>query len=167
MFKCENPDCGKEHDGTYGSGRFCSIECGRHYGAIMSAKSAIKNGNKHCPTNFKPQRAPTGTWNCKICGIVFETRALRNIHNKQVHPDLRPGCLTGHAWNHGLTKETCTSIANAAPKISAKVKQAVVEGRCTGRGATPEKRSIEKTKNVFVSFKQNYSFSLQKNRTIH
>ena len=27
MFKCENPDCGKEHDGSYGSGRFCSIEC--------------------------------------------------------------------------------------------------------------------------------------------
>ena len=23
-YICENPRCGKEHDGSYGSGRFCS-----------------------------------------------------------------------------------------------------------------------------------------------
>ena len=23
LFKCENPDCNNEHDGSYGSGRFC------------------------------------------------------------------------------------------------------------------------------------------------
>lgn len=27
MFKCENPNCNKEHNGSYGSGRFCSKEC--------------------------------------------------------------------------------------------------------------------------------------------
>ena len=144
MFKCENPDCGKEHDGSFGSGRFCSLHCRRHYNGITAAKTAIKNGNKHCPVNFKRQKAPFGTWRCNICGIVFETRLLKNIHNKQVHSDLKPGCLTGHAWNHGLTKETCTSIANAVSKISLGVRKAIAEGRCTGRGSTPEKEALRR-----------------------
>ena len=29
MKKCEY--CGKEHDGSYGSGRFCSSKCARKY----------------------------------------------------------------------------------------------------------------------------------------
>ena len=57
MFKCENPDCSKEHDGSFGSGRFCSLQCRRHYNGITAAKTAIKNGNKHCPVNFKRQKA--------------------------------------------------------------------------------------------------------------
>lgn len=36
MFKCENPDCGKEHDGSYASGRFCSDTCRRHYTSLIS-----------------------------------------------------------------------------------------------------------------------------------
>lgn len=36
MFKCENPDCGKEHDGSYGSGRYCSKKCMNH-GASLNA----------------------------------------------------------------------------------------------------------------------------------
>lgn len=133
MFKCENPDCGKEHDGAYGSGRFCSLKCRKHYNGIASTKSAIKNGNKHCPINFGRQKAPFGRWKCKICGIIFETRSLRDIHNKQIHSK-------GHVWNYGLTKETCPSIA----KISAGVKRAIAEGRCTGKGATPEKEALRR-----------------------
>jgi len=30
-MKCENPRCSKEHDGSYGSGRFCSDHCRRVY----------------------------------------------------------------------------------------------------------------------------------------
>ena len=41
----KNPDCGKEHDGSFGSGRFCSLQCRRHYNGITAAKTAIKNGN--------------------------------------------------------------------------------------------------------------------------
>lgn len=57
---------------------------------------------------------------------------------------MKPGCLTGHAWNHGLTKETCTSIANAVSKISLGVRKAIAEGRCTGRGSTPEKEVLRR-----------------------
>ena len=37
---CEN--CGKEHDGFYGSGRFCSSFCARSF----SAKNIIKEKTK-------------------------------------------------------------------------------------------------------------------------
>ena len=125
MFKCENPDCDKEHDGSYGSGRFCSIECKRHYIAIH-------------------HKAKYGTWKCHICNLIFDTRRQRNKHNQQYHYTGKPGNKPGHAWNHGLTKETCPSIANAAPKISVGIRKAIAEGRCIGRGATPEKEALRR-----------------------
>ena len=36
---CEN--CGKEHDGSYGSGRFCSKECARSYSSKQN-KNELK-----------------------------------------------------------------------------------------------------------------------------
>ena len=38
-MKCEN--CGIEHDGKYGSGRFCSVKCARGF----SSKYAAKGGS--------------------------------------------------------------------------------------------------------------------------
>ena len=42
LFKCENPDCNNEHDGSYGSGRFCCEKCRRHFTAKISYKTKIK-----------------------------------------------------------------------------------------------------------------------------
>ena len=39
MKVCEN--CGKEHDGSYGSGRFCSKECARSYSSKQN-KNELK-----------------------------------------------------------------------------------------------------------------------------
>lgn len=36
---CEN--CGKEHDGSYGSGRFCSKECARAF-STKNSKGQLK-----------------------------------------------------------------------------------------------------------------------------
>ena len=36
LFKCENPDCSNEHDGSYGSGRFCSKKCVFEYIASIN-----------------------------------------------------------------------------------------------------------------------------------
>ena len=55
MKKCEN--CGDEHDGTYGSGRFCSTKCSRGFSTKAkrkeinkkishTIKSKIENGEK-------------------------------------------------------------------------------------------------------------------------
>ena len=83
--KCENPKCNREHDGSYGSGRFCSKECKVEY-------IASKNRNAHNPKvkahldkvraegkSAKPN-APYGTWCCKYCGIIFETKTLLREH---------------------------------------------------------------------------------------
>ena len=32
--KCENPSCNKEHDGSYGSGRFCCEKCSRSFSSF-------------------------------------------------------------------------------------------------------------------------------------
>ena len=67
MKVCEN--CGKEHDGSYGSGRFCSKECAKSY----SSKS-LDNTNKKlakcidCGTPiFISKRASTKNCKCKVC----------------------------------------------------------------------------------------------------
>lgn len=39
LFRCENPDCQKEHDGSYASGRFCSRECYKHYVSLKSGEA--------------------------------------------------------------------------------------------------------------------------------
>jgi very-short-patch-repair endonuclease len=72
-MKCEN--CEIEHDGSYGSGRFCSSKCARGF----STKAKRKEINQ------KVSEALTGTGNgnvkikCKNCGKIFEREwRLRN-----------------------------------------------------------------------------------------
>lgn len=83
MFKCENPDCGKEHDGSYGSGRFCCKKCKNHYNGLITNKIAIKNGNKHRPKNFKRNTALYGRWKCSNCEFIAKTRAELFKHKKE------------------------------------------------------------------------------------
>ena len=49
MTACQN--CGKEHDGSYGSGRFCSSRCAHGYG----------------PTKILIQNK-IHTYTCETCG---------------------------------------------------------------------------------------------------
>ena len=48
------------------------------------------------------------------------------------------------AWNKGLTKKTDVRIAKSVEKISAGVKKAIKEGRCTGKASTPEKEVLRR-----------------------
>lgn len=88
MFKCENPDCGKEHDGSYASGRFCSDRCRRRYTSLVSAKTAKERGTrysyfKNSKESGNPYRqAEFGRWTCKVCGEIFETRNKLKEHKK-------------------------------------------------------------------------------------
>ena len=54
------PICQKEHDGSYGSGKFCSKHCRYVY---------IGKQNKHPVSNFPNiiNKKPYGTWKCKYC----------------------------------------------------------------------------------------------------
>lgn len=88
-MKCEN--CGNEHDGSYGSGKFCSEHCRRSF--------CGKKNKKHV-CNFKCKKAPYGTWKCNACNLVFSTRRELSCHNHKIHPVQK-----GTSWNKGLTKD--------------------------------------------------------------
>lgn len=151
MFKCENPDCGKEHDGSYGSGRFCSAKCRHHYSAIQSAKTAIQNGTRKC--NFLSSknihnRAKFGRWKCIRCNLIFDTRAKLVEHNHQSHP-----IGNYQAWNKGLTKDNDIRIANGALKISATLKNGyatgiIVSPAQTSDFWTKERREIQRQRAI-------------------
>ena len=100
-MKCEN--CGCEHDGSYGSGRFCSKECGCSF-------NAKKVKTHKC--NFKHKTSPYGTWCCSRCNLVFRTRSELTKHNRSTHPIPK-----GSSWNKGLTSETDERIKQRSIKI--------------------------------------------------
>ena len=140
LFKCENPGCPNEHDGSYGSGRFCSEHCRRSYTGKSSVQTMMNNGTFHSwfvehQKQINHTKSPYGTWKCDVCGEILETRRKKYEHMKNFHPT-HP---RGRAWNKGLTKETCSSIAKAVPKIVKALKRAYEEGRITGHASTPEK----------------------------
>ena len=92
-MKCEY--CGKEHDGSYGSGRFCSKEC---RGAFVA-----KGQHTGCKSNK--------IWHCKWCGLKFTSRSKMYDHVHTIHG--RFDC----AWNKGLTEKTSKSVAKAAKTL--------------------------------------------------
>ena len=49
-FKCEY--CGKEHDGKYGSGRFCSAHCARGYSTLGGRSEINKKRQKTARKNY-------------------------------------------------------------------------------------------------------------------
>ena len=119
LFKCDNPDCTNEHDGSYGSGIFCSRHCQRSFCGKQVKGGAIKGRHQ----NHAKQRAPYGTWKCDRCNLVFETRAQLFEHNHQVHPIEK-----GSSWNKGLTKKTDERVAANAKAVSISFKKYIDEG---------------------------------------
>ena len=113
-MKCEN--CGNEHDGSYGSGRFCSEHCRRVYIGKKSIATRILNGTFSSPflnEANRPKHSPYGTWKCCYCGLVFDTRKLLAEHKHNEHP--HPKC---QAWNKGLTKETSDAMRRRSETIA-------------------------------------------------
>lgn len=106
---CET--CGKEHDGTYGSGRFCSYNCKQKYasqkGHLLGGQAAKQKLGKKCKCRFcgtefetkamlykhypncksetKKHRKAYNNWECPFCGIIFRTRNLLLLHKKEKH----------------------------------------------------------------------------------
>ena len=86
--KCEQ--CGKDHNGFYGSGRFCSAQCAKEF--IASKKRGAKNSKVKAHLDklrsegkIKCHRAKYGTWKCLVCNEIFETRAKLKAHTQQEH----------------------------------------------------------------------------------
>ena len=120
MKICEN--CGVEHDGTYGSGRFCSIKCKSSFNAKKI---------KHHVCNFKNKKY--GNWKCSTCHKIFDTRRNMYAHVKKEHP-IEPGS----AWNKGLTKETDKRIQRYCEKLREEYKNGNVNVWCKGKHLSEE-----------------------------
>jgi len=59
MKTCEN--CGNDHDGSYGSGRFCSSKCSRGFSTKAKRKEINEKLKKVQPPSY-----------CVICGVSIE-----------------------------------------------------------------------------------------------
>lgn len=107
-YICEN--CGNEHDGSYGSGRFCSNHC-RHVYIGKHTKRHVCNFKKGQIKN----RSPYGSWVCQHCTNhpIFNTRKELLDHKHKYHP-IEPGS----SWNKGLTKDTNEIVKRHANKLS-------------------------------------------------
>lgn len=102
--------CGKEHDGSYGSGRFCSSHCSKKYasikGVVVSAKVCKEKLGIKCQCEFCGEKFESkfdlkkhrvkcekanhkigpipkeGGWTCKYCDENFPVRRKLQEHLK-------------------------------------------------------------------------------------
>lgn len=107
---CEN--CGCSHDGSYGSGRFCSKSCRMSY---ISKQNHSKRVHSH-----KTGPKARGGWKCAHCSMEFRTRRDKEKHSRDMHYGGVSKLL--HAWNYGLNKQTNLTIANAAINLSRSIR---------------------------------------------
>lgn len=126
-YICEK--CGKEHDGSYGSGRFCSKHCRCSYIA-----STVKH--RHIPRCGK--RASYGTWKCEYCDDhpIFETRRQLEEHKREFHPIPKRS-----SWNKGLTKETDERLAKANAKLKARYASGEIVSPQKGKHLSAQQRA--------------------------
>lgn len=123
--------CGKSHDGSYGSGRFCSKKCRMRYIGSQSNKNGKLNGHPQYNTG-KTRFKSLNNWTCPYCDAVFDTKRHKIEHVRIVHYQTdRPIC---HAWNKGLTKKTSNKVAQIADTL----KTLIAEGKLPPPGKTFE-----------------------------
>ena len=73
-MKCEN--CDKEHDGSYGSGRFCSKNCAKKYSLNLKNKITLERLNAGLCKNVTSSKIAAFLLKhkikankCEICGL--------------------------------------------------------------------------------------------------
>lgn len=115
--------CGKEHDGSYGSGRFCSKSCRMKFIA-----SKVKNRAHNLPI-----REAKGNWQCRICKEIFRTRRELQEHRKKYHEGYYK-----KPWNKGLTKEINESLKKASETYKEHIKQGLITRPQQGKPVTEE-----------------------------
>lgn len=74
-MNCER--CGKQHDGTYGSGRFCSRQCSksRTWSNEDKLKKSVLNKQFYKNTDYHPTRGKT------LRPLTDEEKQLRSVKN--------------------------------------------------------------------------------------
>ena len=153
-YICENPKCKKEHDGSYGSGRFCSRSCASAIAALSVDRITLGLKRRGVKQDHSKQTAPYGTWKCKHCGEICETkgRLQKHIHDNHVKIG-EDGKI--FVWNKGLTKEIDERVARNAEHVSEGFRKRIDEGYVNPTW-TDEYWTIEKRKEASEKKKQLY-----------
>jgi DNA-directed RNA polymerase subunit RPC12/RpoP len=79
MKKCER--CGKEHDGSYGSGRFCCLSCANKRVITDNVKKKI---SESVEVYYKNNPKPKHQYVCENCGKHFEQK-IKIRNGKKIH----------------------------------------------------------------------------------
>ena len=122
--------CNNEHDGTYGSGRFCSKTCRAKY---------IASKVKHHVCNFNVGKQPKyWQWKCPHCDFIGKTRQKLTEHRHKEHPQF---CVEG-GWNKGLTIETNNIVKRYSKTIADNFKTGKVVNWWLGKHHKEETRQL-------------------------
>ena len=120
---CEN--CGKEHDGTYGSGRFCSKSCAISFGNKMRTRSSETNKNisKGVKKYWKEHPATPIEYEyiCEKCGETFISNRKISDKKKKHCPNCKRKVVHFQDIDKidsikDLSKRTVTKILERADK---------------------------------------------------
>ena len=100
-MKCIN--CGKEHDGKYGSGKFCSQECARSFATKFEVNKHQLKETKCVSCEkiiYVDKRAPINTCKCDACKNYkyIKCNICGNIYNQKV----THGCSNIFCQKHNL-----------------------------------------------------------------
>lgn len=99
------------------------------------------------------RRKPYGTWTCRFCNLIFETKAKLWEHYHTEHKDqlFGPYGKGKTAWNKGLTAENNESILKAKNKLNSKYKSGELKGNWTGKHHSEEtKRRISESRSQWL-----------------
>ena len=110
MKKCEN--CNQEHDGNYGSGRFCCKKCARSFSTKAKRKEINQKVSKKLKDRAKNNLPKDTSWqveiNCEWCDKLFIKRQKNQRFCSQKCSRTRNWklrTLAAHKANQKLIKE--------------------------------------------------------------
>lgn len=102
---CES--CGKEHDGTYGSGRFCSRACANRRSQTAEANRKRSEAVKLAFIKYEEQGCT-----CEKCGKIFHTKD----YSRKLCFECQPTTI-----KHTKGKENPTSIKDVSKRTASKI----------------------------------------------
>ena len=142
MKTCEN--CGIEHDGKYGSGRFCSNKCSRGFSTKAKRKEI----------NAKVSSSLTGS------GIELITKKCQNVDcskEYKIHPnkkDVSKFCSNKCKYSSPYSEDSKIKISESMKK---RVNEGIHKGWSSRKIISyPEKFFIEVLKNNDLEYEFNY-----------
>jgi very-short-patch-repair endonuclease len=103
MKICEN--CGKDHDSSYGSGRFCSMKCARGF----STKFNRDETNKKVSNTLKSKSQTQSIKICKMCNTEFTHGKKRQVYCSRK-------CAAKYKWENSEYKQFMASRNSIAAK---------------------------------------------------